>query len=244
MLMRCLAIPRIVVTLTLAAWAFGSAVGQQFTIPPPPGSGNRFGEIVHFLPNGNVVVIDTSYSFGANNVGAVHLYRGSDLSLISTLRGSSAGDSVGNLGITILANGHFVVSSQNWDDAENSRIDVGAVTWVHSELGLDGPVSRDNSLIGGSERDFVGRGGLNTGVVALTNGHYVVGSVFWKPRAAIPRLLEPSPGAMAQPVRPGSSRRQIPSPEAQQKIGSACRLPLLPTEIMWLVQYSGTIQKP
>lgn len=88
---------------------------------------------------------------------------------------------MGNLGITILANGHFVVSSQNWDDAENSRIDVGAVTWVHSELGLEGPVSRDNSLIGGSEQDFVGRGGLNTGVVALTNGHYVVGSVFWKP---------------------------------------------------------------
>jgi hypothetical protein len=158
-----------------------SALGQLVTIPAPPGSGNRFGDDIRFLPNGNIVVIDTSYSSTANNVGAVHLYRGSDLSLISTLRGSTAGDSVGNLGITILANGHFVVASQNWDDAANGLVDAGAATWVHSENGLDGPVSAANSLVGGSAGDFVGRGALNTGVVALTNGHYVVGSVFWKP---------------------------------------------------------------
>lgn len=165
--------------ITLAALVFSgaSAPGQLLTITAPAGSSNRFGDEIHVLPNGNIVVIDTDFS----GVGGVHLYRGADLSLISTLRGSTTGDSIGNLGITVLTNGHFVVASQNWDDAANGRVDAGAVTWVDSGTGLNGIVSAANSLTGGSASDSVGRGALNTGVVALANGNYVVGSVFWKP---------------------------------------------------------------
>ena len=150
------------------------ALDGEVVIPGPPGSAS-FGEDVIVLPNGNLVVVDPDYGLTATRQGAVHLYDGATLALVSTLRGSSAFDNVGADGVTVLADGDFVVRSSLWDDAENTRVDAGAATLCSGTTGCSGDVSAANSLIGGSAGDLVGRGD----VAALPNGNYVVGSDFW-----------------------------------------------------------------
>lgn len=150
----------------------------QTNLVAPPGSG-AFGSTVIVLPNGNIVVTDPDYNEVALKIGAVHLYDGATLALISTLKGSTANDHVGNFGITVLSNGNYVVVSPNWDNPSPLRIEAGAVTWCSGTTGLAGVVSAANSLIGISSNNFVGRGALNNGVVALANGNYVVANVFW-----------------------------------------------------------------
>ncbi len=54
-------------------------------------------------------------------------------------------------------------------------MDAGAVTWGSGTLGVVGVVSPSNSLIGSASNDSVGDGG----VVALSNGNYVVRSPRW-----------------------------------------------------------------
>ena len=116
----------------------------------PAGSGT-FGSTVTVLPNGNIVVTDPTYSIpsGAANVGAVYLYDGATLAMISTLKGSTADDQVGNGGITVLTNGNFVVSSPSWDNPSPVAADAGAVTWCSATTGCNGTVSAANSLVGG-----------------------------------------------------------------------------------------------
>lgn len=112
----------IILCLTLPASA------TQTDITGPAGSG-LFGQSVTVLPNGNIVVTDPTYDSSnptVADVGAVYLYNGTTLALISTLVGSTADDSVGNFGITVLTNGNFVVRSPFWD---NGALDsAGAAT--------------------------------------------------------------------------------------------------------------------
>jgi hypothetical protein len=144
----------------------------QTDIPGPTGSGT-FGKTVTYLPNGNFVVTDPTYSLttptAVANVGAVHLYNGSTLALISTLTGSTASDQVGSGGVTVLGNGNFVVCSSSWNGSQ------GAVTWVSATAGLSGTVSAANSLVGSTASDQIGNGGI----LALGNGNYVVSSGNW-----------------------------------------------------------------
>ncbi len=150
----------------------------QTDITGPAGSGT-FGNTVTVLPNGNIVVIDTGYDLSGPtvlNVGAVHLYNGATLALISTLTGSTASDQVGVGGITVLTNGNYVVSSRDWDNPSPLTTNVGAVTWCSATTGCSGVVSAANSLVGGTASDQVGGFG---GVTALTNGNYVVISFNW-----------------------------------------------------------------
>ena len=139
------------------------------------GSG-AFGTMVKALPNGNFVVTDPSYDIpsGAANVGAVYLYNGATLTVISTLKGSTANDAVGSSGVTVLTNGNFVVKSPSWDISSGGinlgNVNVGAVTWCSAATGCNGIVSGSNSLIGFRSSDQVGNGG----VTALSNGNYVV----------------------------------------------------------------------
>jgi len=172
MLVRVFAV-FIIFLSALSLWA------GQTNLVTPPGSG-LFGDTVTVLPNGNIVVTDPNYSDGTSGIGAVHLYNGSTLALISTLKGGTANDRVGNFGITVLSNGNYVVVSPNWDSPSPLRVDAGAVTWCSGTTGLNGVVSAANSLIGISSNNLVGRGALNNGVVALANGNYVVSSVFWE----------------------------------------------------------------
>ncbi|MGL4650189.1 MAG: HYR domain-containing protein, partial [Caldilineaceae bacterium] len=140
----------------------------QTDIPGPSGSG-AFGVQVVVLPNGNFVVTDPGFN---SNVGAVDLYDGATLARISRLTGSAAGNQVGFGGVTVLANGHYVILSPAWDNG--GVADVGAVTWGSSTSGVSGVVSPANSLIGSTAGDLVGEY-----VVALTNGNYVVPSRLW-----------------------------------------------------------------
>src|SRR6185436_4880831 len=67
----------------------------QIDVAGPAGS-RAFGSWVAVLPNGNFVVVDENYDLpNALDVGAIYLYDGGTLELISTLTGSTAGDEIG-----------------------------------------------------------------------------------------------------------------------------------------------------
>ncbi len=145
----------------------------QTDISGPVGSGS-FGKQVVVLSNGNIVVADPDYSSATeSHVGAVYLYDGDTLELISMLTGSHANDQIGfgyagvTPGVTVLSNGNYVVSSPEWNG------EAGAVTWVNGFTGISGTVSAANSLVGGY-LDLVG-----AGVTALNNGNYVIYSPYW-----------------------------------------------------------------
>jgi hypothetical protein len=125
--------------------------GTLVEIEGPPTS-EVFGSSLVVLPNGYTVVVDTGYdqpSPAAGNVGAVYLYD-SEGFLVSSLVGSSPGDSLGSMGIRVLDNGNFVVHSPQWDNA--GATNAGAVTWGSAEIGFPGGirvvVSSANSIIG------------------------------------------------------------------------------------------------
>lgn len=128
-----------------------------------------FGSSVAVLPNGNIVVTDP---FCLSNMGAVYLY-GPGGTLISSVTGGTANDYVGLYGVTVLANGNFVILSRQWHNGAVAQ--AGAVTWVNGVTGLSGVVSVANSLVGTTFQDDVGGGG----VTALTNGNYVALSPDW-----------------------------------------------------------------
>ncbi|MEM9886620.1 MAG: T9SS type A sorting domain-containing protein [Bacteroidota bacterium] len=151
---------------------------QSFDIVGPAGSEN-FGADITVLPNGNYIIVDSGWDNGIiEDVGAVYLYDGSTNTLISTLRGSTAGDQVGSNGVTVLSNGNYVVSSPNWDNG--TAEDAGAVTWVDAALGINTSVNNSNSLVGSTTNDFVGGDfGSIVGITVLPNGNYVVISPQW-----------------------------------------------------------------
>lgn len=149
---------------------------QTLNINGTAGSG-RFGAIVKVLSNGNYVVADPEYDEGAIvNVGAVYLYNGSTNTLISTLKGSTANDNVGQ--VIPLTNGNFAVISFVWDNG--AITDAGAVTWCNGTTGLNGVVSISNSLVGSAAGDYQA-----AIVTALSNGNYVIQSQNWDNGAAI-----------------------------------------------------------
>ena len=75
--------------------------------------------------------------------------------------------------VVVLNNGNYVVPAPKWDNGAVTN--VGAVTWCDGSTGRTGTISASNSLVGTNASDAVG-----TGVVALTNGNYVVRSTAWK----------------------------------------------------------------
>ena len=159
--------------------AGNTVIAQSTNITGPAGSG-LFGSTVTVLTNGNYVVTDPGYDEGAIvNVGAVHLYNGSTHALISTLKGSTASDVVGNGGIIALSNGNYVIRSQNWDNG--AATNAGAVTWCNGTTGVNGIVNSSNSLVGSTTNDNVG----NNGTIVLSNGNYVVRSTVWNNGAII-----------------------------------------------------------
>jgi hypothetical protein len=153
--------------------ALPASAVTQIDIIGPPGS-VKFGTSVTALPNGNFVVTDPNFNGGiAVDAGAVYLYNGATGALISTLTGISTGNKVGFSGVTVLNNGNYVIKSPYWDNS--GAVDAGAVTWGNGSTGVSGVVSAANSLVGSMANDWVGSGG----VIALSNGNYVVNSPYW-----------------------------------------------------------------
>jgi hypothetical protein len=134
------------------------------------------------LSNGNYVVSSSSWdNASVVNAGAVTWGSGTSgvsgiVSSGNSLVGTKAGDLVGYYGVTALTNSNYVVSSPYWDNA--SVVNAGAVTWGSGTSGVNGPVSSSNSLFGTHANDQVGYG-INAGLIALSNGNYVVSSFYW-----------------------------------------------------------------
>ncbi len=132
------------------------------------------------LSNGNYVVCSPFWNEGMPSFrGAATFGLGTSgitgvVSSANSLVGSSAGDRVCASQITALSNGNYVVSSYSWSN--DGIAFVGAVTFGSGTTGISGAVSAANSLVGGAADDSVGQGG----VIALTNGSYVVSSWLWK----------------------------------------------------------------
>ncbi|MEQ8854591.1 hypothetical protein [Gimesia sp.] len=133
------------------------------------------------LPNGNYVAVSNYWSrkkgavtFGNGTTGITGI-----LSAENSLVGTRDLSYVGMDGVTVLANGNYVVVSTEWANAEN--YDLGAVTWGSGTAGVQGVVSAANSLVGTKRGDHIG----SDGVVALTNGNYVVSSSGWDNGAII-----------------------------------------------------------
>jgi hypothetical protein len=130
------------------------------------------------LTNGNYVVSSQEWRTGNMRPGAVTWCDG-DTGLVGTvntsnsLYGSSAGDAGGST-VTALTNGNYVVTNPSWNNG--STANVGAVTWCVGSTGNVGAISATNSLLGTNAEDQVG----SSGVIALTNGNYVVCSSKWK----------------------------------------------------------------
>jgi hypothetical protein len=139
-------------------------------------AGDQVGSDVTELNNGNYVVSSRDWDNGSTtDAGAATWCSGTagctgTVSAANSLVGSTADDQVGSY-VVALTNGHYVVSSRDWDNGGTT--DAGAVTWGDGTVGITGTVSTANSLVGSTASDEVGR------VTALTNSNYVVSSRDW-----------------------------------------------------------------
>jgi hypothetical protein len=157
-------------------WASGSSatVGIVSAANSLVGNpGDKIGEFVFALPNGNYVVQSSAWN---NRAGAVTWGNGKGgsigvLSAANSLIGNP-GDYVSIDGITVLANGNYVVASPYWNQSS------GAVTWGNGAGGTTGFVSASNSLIG-DPGDVISIFNTGRGVTALPNGNYIVRSSSW-----------------------------------------------------------------
>jgi hypothetical protein len=141
-------------------------------------SGDNVGVIIVPLSNGNYVTATFGWDNGASiDVGAATWGDGlggtvGAVSLSNSLIGLRTAD-FGSVRITVLTNGHYIVSNSSWDN--DGIQNVGAVTWCNGFTGTVGIISRSNSLIGIQPDDRVGE----QGIFPLSNGNYVVNSNLW-----------------------------------------------------------------
>lgn len=136
------------------------------------------------LPNSSYVVPSPFWDNGnAENAGAITWCEEAmgctgAVSPANSLTGSSDEDRVGAKGITILPNGSYVATSPNWDNG--NATDAGAVTWCSGKANCSGMISSENSLVGDSIDDLVGKE-----IRILPNSNYLVISPYWNDLAAI-----------------------------------------------------------
>ena len=118
-------------------------------VNPSADPSSRFGAEVQTLSNGNIVVTDPTLTVnGFPLAGAVYLFNGASGALISTLTGSAANEMVGGGGIGVLTNGNFVAISIS--SATGTTLGFGpTATFVNGTTGLNGVVSKSNSLLMG-----------------------------------------------------------------------------------------------
>ena len=129
------------------------------------------------LANGNYVVNSNLWDDGEKaNVGAVRWADGTKpstgpITVANALIGGAENTRVGNLGVSVLANGNYMVNSAWWPSGEYGAI--GATTWGDGEKGTAGVVSAANSITGAQPGDGIG-------AFPLSDGNYVAGSSLWQ----------------------------------------------------------------
>ncbi len=141
-------------------------------------AGDKVGQYVTALRNGNYVVVSQNWNGGR---GAATWGNGTTASsgIVSASNsrvGSVAGDYVGSGNVVALTDGNYVVASAVWNAF------VGAASWGNGATGAltSGILSASNSLTGAAANDVTGQP-----VVALSNGNYVVGSYGWNGVGAV-----------------------------------------------------------
>lgn len=129
---------------------------------------------ITILTNGNYVVQSPQWHnvLGAATWGNGNAGVSGTVSQANSLVGTVSNASVASGGVTALTNGNYVVASA-WNDFSN--IGVGAATWGSGVTGIKGTISESNSLVGVASGDNIG----SHGVIALSNGNYVVASPQW-----------------------------------------------------------------
>jgi filamentous hemagglutinin family protein len=139
------------------------------------------GSTITALSNGNYVVGSSQWDNGSGivNAGAATWGNGATgisgtINSANSLVGTRTSDSVSSGGITALNNGNYVVSSRSWNNGSTAS-SAGAATWGNGATGISGTINSFNSLVGSSSNDQVS----SSGITALTNGNYVVGSRNW-----------------------------------------------------------------
>ncbi|RYD28108.1 MAG: hypothetical protein EOP86_23570 [Verrucomicrobiaceae bacterium] len=146
------------------------SLSAGLTVLKAPAGCVSFGAGVTALPNGNFVVTDRAW--GATETspgrGAVFLYDGATLKVISTLTGGAPGDFIG-YSVTVLTNGNFVITSPEWNGRR------GAITWADGAKGVQGEISAANSLIGTMPAEWF----EPILVTALPDGNYVTQCSAW-----------------------------------------------------------------
>ena len=133
------------------------------------------------LSNGNFVLLVAGVDAAAT-IDAVIWVNGAvgatgPVSAQSGLTGSV--DELGGGGIHALTNGNYVVCSSSWTNGAMLR--AGAATWGNGLTGSSGVISPANSLVGSMTDNRV----CGFGVVALSNGNYVIASSKWDNGALI-----------------------------------------------------------
>ncbi len=136
----------------------------------------RVGTGIVPLSTGNYIVRSpnwrgTGIGFGAATFCPAATGCVGTISAANSLVGTTDGDAVGELGVTGLSDGRYIVQTRSWDNGDIAN--VGAVTLCPA-TGCMGTISPANSLVGSLAGNFVG-----SNVTVLTNGNYVVGSNFW-----------------------------------------------------------------
>ena len=106
-----------------------------------------------------------------NEIGAVTWVDGASASSFvvsssNSLVGTAVGQRVSSGGVTEMGNGHFVVSSPDWDNG--AVVSAGALTWGSGTTGISGPLSASNSLVG-----LTANNNLQTVVVDTVNLTYL-----------------------------------------------------------------------
>jgi hypothetical protein len=141
------------------------------------------------LNNGNYLVFSPNWnnggsvpSAGAITMGTLTAGVSGPVSAANSLVGTSPNDSVGGSGTRVdLGNGNLLIQTPNWTNPANGAINAGAVTLFNDTTAVTGPITPSNSLVGSTNQDFVGNGGI----FALPNGNYVVISPNWSNGAAL-----------------------------------------------------------
>jgi hypothetical protein len=158
----------LVATVSAANSLVGSTANDQV------GSGG-----VTLLTSGNYVVASPNWTNGAvGKAGAATFGSGTTgvagpVGIANSLIGSTANDQVSGTGVTGLPSSNYLILSPNWTNAGVAQ--AGAVTFGSGTTGITGTISAANSLVGTVATDRVG----NAGVVLLTNGNFVIQSLFW-----------------------------------------------------------------
>lgn len=163
-----------------AVYLYNGSTTAQISKLTSSTAGDKVGSNgIQVLPNGMYLVLSANWSNGfAMNAGAVtwcSIETGCNgvVSAANSLVGSRWDDQVGSSGITVMANGSYIVRSILWDNEK--YVDAGAVTWCSGETGCTAAVSASNSLVGGRPGDHAGEDGISI----MQNGSYLVRSSAW-----------------------------------------------------------------